>query len=144
MPTTTIEPTGLAVSPRIFQPMPRPYDSPWGRPDEAIEIAHGIWNVFTPSHGGILITHERFRAMPAVLQEVRPYGMHELYRNAVVVGYEEDCDWCIPVLAFPEEFRVSAFGGGGAAPDVVTTALRCYRQWMVRTARGMPFTPEGC
>jgi hypothetical protein len=81
-----------------FEHTPRPTTSPWGRPDQADEIAPGIWFVSTPSHGGFLISQQRFNAMPLQLRQFRTFNGHQ-------GAYEEDCDWSVVVLAFPECFE---------------------------------------
>ena len=72
-------------------PSPRPTRSPWGSVQDAKEWLPGIWGVSTPSHGGLLLSEERREAMPAALR-----------RRAR--AYEEDCEWCLPVIAFANEF----------------------------------------
>lgn len=60
----------------------------WGKPDTATEIAEGIVWVSTPGHGGFALSHQRQAEMPAHLRVDQG-------------AYEEDCDWCMVVLAFP-------------------------------------------
>lgn len=74
-----------------FQPSERPYHTLWGAPDSAIQLLPGIWEVQTPSHGGMILSEERQAAMPETL---RLDG----------VSYEEDVDWALAVLAFEAEF----------------------------------------
>jgi hypothetical protein len=83
---------------KTFASTPRPTTSPWGKPDHAREIAPGIWDVSTPSHGGYLISRERFDAMPAHLQAFQPF-------SGTQGAYEEDCDVCVVVVAFPDCFE---------------------------------------
>lgn len=79
-----------------FAHTPRPTYSAWGHVDQADEVAAGIWLVSTPSHGGFLISQQRRDAMPRHLREFQPH--------AGDLAYEEDCDWCVVVLAFPGVF----------------------------------------
>lgn len=73
--------------------------SPWGRIDFSEELADGIWQVQTPGHGGIWISPQRRQQMPKELREwLSKYG------DTPNGWYEEDCDWVVPCLAFPEEF----------------------------------------
>lgn len=73
--------------------------SPWGRIDYSEEIAPGIWQVMTPGHGGIWLSGQRRQSMPKILREwVSKYG------DTANGWYEEDCDWAVPCLAFPDEF----------------------------------------
>lgn len=72
---------------------PRPSSSPWGPVQQADCLAPGIWQVMTASHGGILLSAERQRAMPAALA-------------LDGAAYEEDCDWALVILAFEDELRL--------------------------------------
>lgn len=73
--------------------------TPWGYADTAQLLAPGLWLVSTPSHGGYYIEPERAARMPHALQSFA--GHHDL---AGAGWYEEDCDCCIVVLAFPSLF----------------------------------------
>jgi len=85
---------------QVFARTPRPTSSPWGQVDQAEEAAPGIWSVCTPGHGGYLISTERRLAMPAHLKEVYTYAGGN--------AFEEDCDWCIVALAYPDAFPPAA------------------------------------
>lgn len=82
----------------MFANMPKPKHSPWGYIQDATQIAPGIWSVSTSGHGGFMISDERLAAMPEMLRDV-----------AHVCGspksFEEDCEWSLVVLAFPDEFK---------------------------------------
>jgi hypothetical protein len=74
-------------------------NTPWGLSDDAgTVIAPGIIAYTTPSHGGYHLSAERLAAMPAALRALRPF-------SGSTGWYEEDCDWAIVVLAFPEHFQ---------------------------------------
>jgi hypothetical protein len=73
--------------------------SPWGIIDCSEEIADGIWQVMTPGHGGIWLSPSRRQQMPAYLR-----NWTSKYGDVSNGWYEEDCDWVVPCLAFPEEF----------------------------------------
>jgi hypothetical protein len=81
-----------------FQPTPRPSSCPWGKIDDAEQIAPGIWSVNTPSHGGFILSGARLQAMPGYLRINDKPG-----RNPH--AFEEDCDWALVVMAFPQEFH---------------------------------------
>jgi hypothetical protein len=83
-----------------FAPLARPRSSPWGEIDHAKEVAPGIWCVTTPGHGGYLLSTERRLAMPDHLKNV--------YTFAGANWFEEDCDWCIVALAYPDAFPPEA------------------------------------
>jgi hypothetical protein len=68
-----------------------PKRSPWGTVDYAKEVAPGILSVSTPGHGGIKLSRAMNAKMPAT---VRRKG-----------GWcEEDCEWSLVALVFPEAF----------------------------------------
>jgi hypothetical protein len=67
-------------------------NSPWGYVDRQTIIAPGIRQVSTAGHGGILLSAERQSAMPDALRREH-------------ASYEEDCEWALIALAFPEEFK---------------------------------------
>jgi hypothetical protein len=71
--------------------------TPWGIAQTIEEIAKGIINVSTASHDGIILTETRIAAMPDYMKN------STFTRNPS--AYEEDCDWCMPVLVFEKEFR---------------------------------------
>ncbi len=67
-------------------------NSPWGPVQHQRIIAPGITQVSTAGHGGILLSPERQNAMPAALRRLH-------------ASYEEDCEWALVALAFPDEFE---------------------------------------
>lgn len=67
--------------------------TPWGTPDQIEELAEGIWQVSTPSHGGIVLSEDRAEMLPEGLD---PFTRDYRY-------WEEDCDWPVPLLAFYKE-----------------------------------------
>jgi hypothetical protein len=68
--------------------------TPWGTADHSDKVARGIVFYGTPSHGGY---H---------LSPTRNTLVHEAWRDKGG-WYEEDCDWAIVVLTFPECFKAS-------------------------------------
>jgi hypothetical protein len=97
-------------------------DTPWGRPQTLELVADGILDVSTASHGGILLSLERAASMPAFM---RRDVFAELF-----VAYEEDCDWCMPVLVFEAEFRAFYARRGKPDPDVIFASARnTFRHW---------------
>ena len=65
--------------------------SPWGVIDDVTPVAVGIDQVGTPGHGGVQHSTERNRAVDEAWR--RPGGW-----------YEEDCEWAIVAMAFPDAF----------------------------------------
>ena len=83
---------------RTYQPYqgtPQPFYSAWGTVQTAKELAPGVWDVTTESHGGIILSDERVKALPAWARGIRTYAGLDNH-------FEEDCDWCIVALAFPD------------------------------------------
>lgn len=74
--------------------------TPWGHPDTVKEIAPGITFYSTPSHGGYHLSPARIASMPKPLRDFQPF--------AGPSWYEEDCDWSIVALAFPQFFPSEA------------------------------------
>jgi len=73
-----------------------PRHSPWGVVEDFAKIGNGLFRVETPSHGGFWLSQERKAMMPDVVASVKTFG------DLGDMGwYEEDCDWILPVLAFP-------------------------------------------
>jgi len=66
--------------------------SPWGAIDHVTVRAPGIAEVSTPGHGGVKLDRSRNAKVPA---SVRRKGG----------WYEEDCEYAIPVIVFPEAFE---------------------------------------
>lgn len=69
--------------------------SPWGAVQHQSEIADGITQVSTASHGGLVLSDERLQAMPEQYK-INNYGGGRYF--------EEDCEWALVCLAFPEAF----------------------------------------
>lgn len=76
----------------------RQLDTPWGPAQDMHEIALGLYLVETPSHGGYFLEQEINDLVPHALRESTFCG------NGFSGWYEEDCDWAIVVVCFPEFF----------------------------------------
>ena len=84
-----------------YQSIPIPTSSPWGSVQGGEEIAPGIVSVWTSSHGGILLSSERLKAMPEALKRI---GERSAYHSGQG-WFEEDCEWSAVALAFPAAFE---------------------------------------
>jgi hypothetical protein len=94
---------------------------PWGFAQHTERVADGIDIVSTASHGGIILDPSRVAAMPAYMSNASHAGPS---------AYEEDCDWCMPVLIFENEFR--AYYTRTTHPDIAavfTSAKASLRNW---------------
>ena len=89
--------------------------SPWGWIESAGIIAPGISQVATPSHGGVKLSAELNRRIPA---EWRREGG----------WYEEDCEWSIAFAFLRDEILQ---GSDETAKRIVSdgTALRTLKGW---------------
>ena len=71
-------------------------ETPWGVAQTVTVIADGIESVSTSSHGGIRLSAERQAQMPERFVGLNKYGRG--------CWYEEDCEWALVAVAFPEHF----------------------------------------
>jgi hypothetical protein len=76
-------------------------NTPWGAAQTADTIAEGITHVTTASHGGIHLSPDRNALVPDYMKRDGDFATQ---RRAG--WYEEDCDWCIPVIVFEVLFTV--------------------------------------
>lgn len=102
---------------KTFKHTAVPTRCPWGKVESPHEIAPGIWTVSTPSHGGILVSAERRAAMPTHLRDFQTFAGGN--------WYEEDCDWSVVALAFPEYF----------SEEVLDAARLTYKGWIEKRDR---------
>ncbi len=84
--------------------------TPWGMSQTFKQIAPGVIRYDTASHGGYHVDLERLLQMPEPLRSFTPW--------AGANWYEEDCDWCIVALAFPQLFPTEYL------PDAMATLER--------------------
>ncbi len=110
-----------------------PTETPWGQPQSTREIAPGIVRYDTASHGGYYVSPERVAEMPKPLQAFKPWAGSN--------WYEEDCDWSIVALAFPQFFD------GDAVPLALKTLKNyqpeLYEQMVADIAGTKPARNEG-
>lgn len=66
--------------------------TPWGESQWEKDLAPGILDVGTAGHGGIHLNPERNAQIPVYMRN--PSGW-----------YEEDVEWAIPAIVFPNAFR---------------------------------------
>ena len=104
--------------------------TPWGAPHYSRELAPGIVLYGTAGHGGIHLDRTRRRAMPAALRAIPTY--------AGGPWYEEDCDWALVALAFPDAFEPETVAGA------IRTAKRYHAQDLDLDAYLRPETGRRC
>lgn len=83
--------------------------TPWGRAQQKKIIAPGITRYDTAGHGGYYVS----KAVRAVMPR------HCVNKDG---WYEEDCEWCKVVIAFPHLFTEA----------ILPIAKRVYEQWFDR------------
>lgn len=71
----------------------------WGQPQEQEEVLDGITWVSSASHGGFVLSDERFKKMPEWTKSVG-YGASE-------GCFEEDCNQVLVLWYFQDEFKNS-------------------------------------
>lgn len=75
-----------------------PRQTPWGYAQTTQEIAKGIWRVTTAGHGGYWLAETTLRQLhPAWRGFVGFSGSYQ--------WFEEDCDWAVIALCFPDHFN---------------------------------------
>lgn len=100
----------------------RPRKSPWGRVQHWTNIASGIAFASCAGHGGFKLSRARNARVPAAVR--RPGGW-----------YEEDCEWALVALVFPEAFSADS------RTQAVYTA-KDYFPDEYTALTGEPVTPE--
>jgi hypothetical protein len=93
--------------------------TPWGPADHEQVLASGITLYSTAGHGGIAVTGEVARKMPAALR-----GVGQRYGGKL--WFEEDAAWAAVYLAFPEELDEQLAGGGSRVGFARETFERWY------------------
>jgi hypothetical protein len=72
-------------------------ETPWGQSQSVKEIGPGVLCVDTQGHGGYYVTPGKLAEAPAGLRKITsPYSGGG--------WYEEDCDWALVALMFPDLF----------------------------------------
>ena len=77
--------------------------TPWGKVQFSQTFADGIIAYSTASHGGLWISAKRRKAMPEAIRSKETFAGGN--------WYEEDCDFALVVLSFPEYFSDRAYAG---------------------------------
>src|SRR5437763_10737944 len=89
-------------------------NTPWGFADQVSPIGdHGILCASTPGHGGLFVPDELLGRLPQALRGSNSYSGK---RN----WFEEDVEWAIPVIAFPEEFPAKDC-------QAAVSTIECYK-----------------
>src|SRR3974390_413243 len=73
-------------------------DTPWGYADHVARRTRGVTFYSTPGHGGFKVSNGKLCRIPL---EWRKASFCE---QGMSGWFEEDCDWCLVALSFPELF----------------------------------------
>jgi hypothetical protein len=106
--------------------------TPWGTADHSERLAVGIMQYSTPGHGGIHLSKTRQEAMPVAFRTDGGW-------------YEEDCDWALVAVVWPEAFVIANSPSFDTVEKVRAEAVRCVKQWNPdrwTRAMGEPVTAE--
>ncbi len=95
-------------------------ETPWGRAETVVEVARGILRMSTMSHGGFFLAPEAQDKVPGYMRH--PGDSFGAQRAAG--WYEEDVDWSIVALVFPQFFPAEAL-------DQARGILRAFRPAML-------------
>lgn len=73
-----------------------PTSTPWGAIHHSRMIQPGVWSFSTAGHGGMYVAPSLREHMPEQFRAFAPWAGEG--------WYEEDCDWAIVCLSFPNAF----------------------------------------
>src|ERR1039458_7463504 len=77
-----------------------PYHTPWGHAQTHDRNGAGLWFVSTAGHGGLYMSPERLAHFKSIFPTFEGY--------AGLPWLEEDCDYCLGVLAFADDYEAEA------------------------------------
>jgi hypothetical protein len=86
---------------------------PWGNIQSRLLVVEGIEFLTTASHGGFVLSEDRYSQMPEYLKPCSFTG--DQY-------FEEDSSWCAVVLAFTQHFST----------EQVKSATDCYTRYYIK------------
>lgn len=92
----------------------RAMPSPWGKVDTKHKICAGVYDVGTPSHGGIMVG----KSVARRLLSEKAQKMGEPFNNYLC--YEEDCKWAFFAFEQPQLYADS-FRTHAIRPNEITT-----------------------
>ncbi len=79
-----------------------PTSSPWGKAETTHDVAPGIIFISTASHGGYWLSDDRLAAIP------NNWRLARIHPSSDSPWFEEDCDWALVALTFPDLFPAEA------------------------------------
>ena len=100
-----------------------PGNSPWGVPDHQEQISNGVWDISTPSHGGIMVykTIAELNLTPEALAIGERFGSFYCY--------EEDCNWAIPLFEQPLWLKALAEKNENVVEEITQYVMDVLNRW---------------
>ena len=105
----------------------RPEMSPWGEIDHCVQLCPGVYEVSTPSHGGVMA--QLGAASRIFSAAARRYG------------FEEDCDAAVPIRELLDRGKVTPpvnrYYGPGEYEKAIDRSIQRYQPeyWQARQKR---------
>ena len=99
--------------------------SPWGAIQDCYGYGEGTWFVMTAGHGGVKLDRKRNAMVPDYMRRAGGW-------------YEEDCEWAIPALVFPD----SGLNTGSAAKTLMDYFPHSYAKFFnvhIKTLAGKSY-----
>ena len=85
--------------------------TPWGWTHDIEELAEGVWRVWTPSHGGLKLSRERWAELPAAVRDamLTPTFAEEDCEEPIVrlllgVGDDRDREMALTVAGYFDRY----------------------------------------
>lgn len=75
-------------------------NTPWGKSQHHTQYGEGIVFHTTAGHGGFYVSPTQRKLMPKLLKSFKTFCGKDGW-------YEEDADWAVVVIAFPDKFDKS-------------------------------------
>ena len=113
--------------------------SPWGMIQTTQELGAGVWSITTASHGGIVLDEDRRVEVAEMFPNFKAWVGDGRY-------LEEDLDWRIAALAFPECFTKDDCGNAIRGAEVDHKSRNYYRiatEWFCSAAAGPVYMRAG-
>ena len=86
--------------------------TPWGWTHDVEQLAEGVWRVTTPSHGGLKLSRERWKELPAAVREtmLSPAFAEEDCEEPIVrllldLGDERDREMALTVAGYFDRYE---------------------------------------
>ncbi len=85
--------------------------TPWGPTKDVVELAEGVWQVTTPSHGGLKLSRERWDELPTAVRETlfnRTFAEEDceepIVRTLLGVGDDGDREMALTVAGYFDRY----------------------------------------